>query len=187
MADDDVQLEQSGAWERANGEFLAASLRWLRAILRQRPADPSPRPVDGAAPLAVALRAGRTRRSVDAAPADQEPEGRGVADNGDVSAAAEAVRRAEAISPPPALVSLAATFGLSRFERDTLLLATAAELDPTIGRRFAEAQGNPAMTYPTLALALERPPRSAVEHRLAAADRCGSGDSSRSLSMPVNR
>ena len=44
--------------------------------------------------------------------------------------------------------------GLSRFERLVLLLAAATELDPGIAARCAEANGNPAAAYPTLALAL---------------------------------
>jgi hypothetical protein len=114
MSDQADRTGTAEAWETANGDFLAASLSWLRAVLRLEPDAPA----------------------------------------GDVASAAEAVRLAEAGAPPPALVTLAATFGLSRFERDTLLLCAAAELDPAIGRRFAEVQGNPSMTYPTLALAL---------------------------------
>ena len=73
--------------ETANNEFLAASLAWLRLLLRQAPAA-------------------------------------------EVAAAARAVDRAEAAGPVPALAGLALRLGLSRFERDTLLLCAAVEFDP---------------------------------------------------------
>jgi hypothetical protein len=55
---------------------------------------------------------------------------------------------------PAALEMLGERLGLSRFERLVLLLAAATELDPGIATRCAEANGNPAAAYPTLALAL---------------------------------
>jgi hypothetical protein len=117
------------AWEKGNGEFLSASIAWLRGRLTD--AEPAPQ-----SPLAVALGAG------------DKP---------------DPIADAERISPPPALVNLATTFGLTRFERDTLLLCSAAELDPSITAAFATAQGNPTMTYPTFALALATLPDPAWE------------------------
>ncbi|POX40257.1 AAA family ATPase [Streptomyces sp. Ru73] len=52
------------------------------------------------------------------------------------------------------LDALTACFGLSTFEREVVLLAAAAELDPTTGARCAAASGDPARTYPTFSLAL---------------------------------
>jgi hypothetical protein len=69
-----------------------------------------------------------------------------------IADAAEAVRQAEAGTPPPALRTLADRLGLSRFERDTLLLCVATELDPSIAELCAAAQGG--RPYPTFALAL---------------------------------
>ena len=152
MSDDRDHRGPGETWESANGDFLAASLTWLRAILRRELEQPTgPEASDQA--MGAARGDGRT-----AGPSHEETQASAAAEGGaaadDVASAAEAVRRAEASNPPPALVTLASTFGLSRFERDTLLLCAAAELDPAMGRRFAEAQGNPSMTYPTLALAL---------------------------------
>ena len=66
-----------------------------------------------------------------------------------------ATARADAalIDPQPALLTLAARFGLSLFERDVLLLCVAAELDPAIGALFAAVQGGAAHTLPTFGLA----------------------------------
>ncbi|MFJ3954408.1 ATP-binding protein [Streptomyces libani] len=54
----------------------------------------------------------------------------------------------------PALDALAACFGLSPFEREVVLLAAAAELDPTTGARCAAASSDPGHAYPTFSLAL---------------------------------
>ncbi|WP_409466617.1 ATP-binding protein [Amycolatopsis sp. GA6-003] len=104
-------------WEAANGRFLAASLEWLREVLRH-PGEASP---------------------------------------------TDAVEEAEASGPPPALAVLAARLGLSRFERDTLLLCAAVELDPSIAGLCAEAHGNAHMAYPTFGLALRVLPDPAWE------------------------
>jgi len=53
-----------------------------------------------------------------------------------------------------ALASLCTCFGLTPFERDVLVLAAAAELDPTMAARCADASGDARRPYPTLSLAL---------------------------------
>ena len=55
---------------------------------------------------------------------------------------------------PPALELLGEHFGLSRFERLTLLLAASTELDPSVAARCARAAADPTAAFPTLALAL---------------------------------
>ncbi|MBO3678511.1 ATP-binding protein [Streptomyces sp. NEAU-YJ-81] len=60
----------------------------------------------------------------------------------------------KAISGPATLDALVACFGLSTFERQLVLLAAAAELDPTAASRCAAASGDPTRTYPTFSLAL---------------------------------
>ncbi|MFJ9415746.1 ATP-binding protein [Streptomyces sp. NPDC101227] len=57
-------------------------------------------------------------------------------------------------TPPAALEALTSCFGLSDFERDIVLLAAAAELDPTTAPRCAAASGAPDRAYPTFSLAL---------------------------------
>jgi len=73
----------------------------------------------------------------------------------ELAAAADAVAQAEASMPaPPALTLLAETLGLSRFERNLLLLCAAAEFDGSFSALFAASQGDPGRIYPTFALAL---------------------------------
>ena len=68
---------------------------------------------------------------------------------------AEAARAATAaMDPPPALLLLAAQLGLSTFEREIVLLATAMELDTRMAALCAQAAGTPEQPYPTFALAL---------------------------------
>ncbi|MDE2502778.1 MAG: ATP-binding protein, partial [Burkholderiales bacterium] len=73
------------------------------------------------------------------------------------SAAAAARDEAARIEPPPALLMLAERLGLTPFERDTLLLAAAAEIDPGIAALYAQLQGGQRGT-PTFALALQALP-----------------------------
>ncbi len=115
-------------WLAANGQFLAASVGWVREVLRQH-AQAAP---DGAA-------------------------GKPQAPQATPDTAARALRRADDLAatvPPPALVTLGQRAALTRFEQDILLMCAAAELDPSIRGLCAAAQGNPAMTYPTFALAM---------------------------------
>ena len=71
----------------------------------------------------------------------------------EVKEAANSRQVASQVDPPPALVILAHRFGLSEFERDTLLLCAASEFDPSLAAMYGAAQSFPGRTYPTFALA----------------------------------
>jgi hypothetical protein len=67
----------------------------------------------------------------------------------------ESVRELEnSMSPPPALVMLSATFSLSPFERDILLLCAGVELDSSFARLCARAQDSQRLVHPTFSFAL---------------------------------
>ncbi len=155
------------AWEAANSRFLAASLDWLRLLLRRHiPGAHVPGVGVATAPArAVPERHGLSR--LFGRPGRPAPSVADIADDTvtaeRIATAARAVLDAETASPPPALVDLAARLGLSRFERDALLLCAATELDPSITRLYAQAQGNERMTYPTFGLALSVLPDPAWE------------------------
>ena len=55
---------------------------------------------------------------------------------------------------PPALHGIAGGFGLSDFERDTLLLCAGVELDTALASACADASGDPRGRYATFSLAL---------------------------------
>ncbi|MEU9120278.1 ATP-binding protein [Streptomyces sp. NPDC048506] len=130
----------------------------------------APTASDGAA-LAAALRSVLARLDAHVARTGRGAEGAGAAEG-----AAEGVGAAEdahgaegptpapgglpspapapARPPLPALDALTACFGLSPFEQEIVLLAAAAELDPTTGARCAAASADPGHTHPTFSLAL---------------------------------
>ncbi len=146
-------------WLEGNNRYLAASLQWLRARLQAVVRDEAVPPAAPAQPPSAATP--RTPSLLDrlrgiAPPAFATGTSLAVR-TGKPDAAPTAAERDEAAKtdPPPALVVLARNFGLSDFERDTLLLCAAAELDPAMGALYAAAQGNAGRSYPTFALALQ--------------------------------
>jgi ATPase family associated with various cellular activities (AAA) len=60
------------------------------------------------------------------------------------------------MATPPALHAIADGFGLSGFERETLLLAAGVELDTKVAQACARAHGDPARPYATFSLAMAR-------------------------------
>ena len=122
-------------WQDANNRYLSASLQWLRARLS----------------LLI----------VPEAPAHAEAEGKNALlappDKRHVQKLWTAREHASHTTndlPPPALITLAERFGLSAFERDTLLLCAAMEFDPAIARLCAQIFGRSERNYPTFSLAL---------------------------------
>jgi hypothetical protein len=145
----DTVLDDAG-WEAANAEFLAASLDWLRLVLRRHAVRRGTGTPETVGPH---RRGGLARFFEWGAEVDDRPPDRPSSRH--VERAAAAVAAAEAVTPPPALVELAIRLGLSRFERDLLLLCAAIELDPAVGFLCARLHGNDQMRYPTFGLALE--------------------------------
>jgi SpoVK/Ycf46/Vps4 family AAA+-type ATPase len=72
-----------------------------------------------------------------------------------MQSAFKAMMEAESSSPPPAIVALGQRLGLTRFERDLLLLCTLMEFDTRIPVLCARAQGDLSRPYPTFALAMD--------------------------------
>ena len=58
------------------------------------------------------------------------------------------------MASPPALDRIAEGFGLSHFERETLLLCAGVELDTTVASACASAHGDPVRRYATFSLAM---------------------------------
>jgi hypothetical protein len=155
------------AWEKANAEFLAAALAWLRLRLEQHAtAHPSVVPVPVTEPpgnVQARRRPRRRRRNADPAPASLSAVG--VADLGDpatrnrvtdaeVDDAFERMQRARDADTRPALRLLAERLGLTTFEEHLLLLCAGRDLDPSLGRSCSQANGDPSWPHPTFALAM---------------------------------
>ena len=159
-------------WALANGDYLAATLRWLRLRLELAalgpaeveppppppPAVPSPPASPPAGP--PARRRGWRRRpsavEVSAAAPSAPIAALPPVTRASLLAQAEEASReraqlGDAMSPPPALAVLAERLDLSEFERDLLVLCSAPELDPGIGELLARAAGGGA-PFPTFAL-----------------------------------
>jgi AAA+ superfamily predicted ATPase len=79
-------------------------------------------------------------------------------DEKDTHETAELESRAEELrartQPPPAIDVLSELFGLTRFERQLLLLCAGVEMDSCLAERSAEAQGRPGRTNATFGLAM---------------------------------
>lgn len=74
--------------------------------------------------------------------------------NSELGKVATSLSAAESQEPPPAAIILSRQFGLSRFERDILMLSAALELDGKTAALCAKA-ALAARPYPTFALALQ--------------------------------
>jgi hypothetical protein len=170
-------------WQAANDKYLSAAVRWARLLLEQH-AYPAPAIAVPSAPSETASPSPSAAPAVDTTPPEARPRRRskkaestasassaalaatptlpdaaatppaGSIGNAVEQAAAEMAAAEKKMSPPPALVLLSQRLGLSRFEREILLLCTALELDTRIAGLCAQVQENPARPYPTFALAL---------------------------------
>ena len=158
---------QQADWAERNDAYLAAALQWLRLRLerlaweeppRVLPSEPPSAPVTP--PTAPSLRERLLRREGAGTPGASPtaplllPPASGEVTEAQIDEAAKAMAGAAEGDPQPALIALADRFGLSRFERDTLLLCAAVELDTRVAPLCARAQDDPSRPYPTFALAL---------------------------------
>lgn len=155
-------MSDLAAWQRNNEIYLSKALKWLQLRLirlaERIPPDetwlpqlPATVASPGRGPFGWVPWKGAIHADVE--PAALAKRHKTVTDS-QIKEAAAAMEAAEAADPPPALVTLSRRFGLSRFEKEILLLCAAMELDTGIAALCARAQGNPKQTYPTFALAL---------------------------------
>src|SRR5712692_7831401 len=148
-------MSEQGSWPEGNARYLSVALAWLRLRLEryaQTAGQPQesllqasiPPQVESLDPEATGvIRTKRSTKDAGAQPSDE------LAQKAGEMATAEAQ-----MAQPPALVVLSRRLGLSRFERDVLLLCIALELDTRIAALCAHAQDDASKPYPTFALAL---------------------------------
>jgi hypothetical protein len=116
-------------WSEANQRYLMAALANVRDALARNTATVPPAGASGVSPR-------EETQSETLKPAGED-------------ACAET-----AMSPPPALETLCDLFGLSKFEREVLLMCAGVELDSKFGGVCAQANGDARRDFPTFSLAL---------------------------------
>jgi hypothetical protein len=140
-------MSEISDWQINNDAYLKAALGWLRLRLRRlaQLGRRSHEPLSGG---------GKPSENPgwEAADNDVKDDDRIVSDE-ELSEAAS-IMEYYAKDPVPATIILGRQLGLSRFERDALLLCAAMELDTRIPALCAMAQGDPGRAYPTFALML---------------------------------
>ncbi len=158
-------------WLEANDNYLAAAMGWLRARLEElggsgqvpeSAADPIPRTVEAAATrdegrslfdwLFHPVESGAGIPALPPPTSDPNPKAKKSAFA--TTPPPSSMIEAEMAANPPALLLLSRRLGLSEFERHTLLLCAAMELDTRWPALCARAQQDPNRPFPTFGLAL---------------------------------
>jgi hypothetical protein len=160
-------MSDASKWQEENARYLAAALNWVRLLLqRQAMRESSHMPPPPAAPVESTVEAEEPsllQRLFGHSAAEKTPAPTPAGlllpatDQALEEQIAEAVKTmdvAATMDPAPAPHILADRFGLSRFERNVLLLCAALELDTSIASLCNLAQGSANRPYPTFALAL---------------------------------
>ena len=135
-------------WLAQNQAYLSAAVTWLKLKLGQLAAQNHSKKQQSAA--------GRPLFSLRGNQAEADATDVKKVSDREIEQAAEALKQAANISPPPALVQLEEQhrFGLSQFEKNLLLLCLAMEMSTEVADLCAKAQGRANRPYPTFALAL---------------------------------
>lgn len=140
--------DQERAWLDNNNRHLSAALAWLRLCLTRLVENSESLVTPPGSPDNGYNWFSRGKKS------DTKklppPTSRDLAETQEE--ARQTMGKLENYTPPPALVLLNQTFGLSVFERQMLLLSIARELDAGIAGLCARAQGDPAQPWATFAL-----------------------------------
>jgi hypothetical protein len=140
-------MKKMESWLDENDRYLAIALTWLRARLEQLASSGKSNPAE----QTITKKRSRLGRLFGGEPAANNVSLR----TGTATAAVpNEMVDAESAEQLPALVLLSQRLGLSEFERYTLLLCVAMELDTRIGDLCARAQHDSTRPYPTFALAL---------------------------------
>jgi len=150
-------MSDMASWQEGNEKYLSAALAWLRKRLERLVGQEVTLTSTPSTPENGSWLQNLIRRPLNKPQADKPelPSARG---EGDGSLIAENMiedtTAVGAMDPPPALMILSQRLGLSKFERDVLLLCAAMELDTSIAGLCAQAQNDQNRMYPTFALAL---------------------------------
>lgn len=136
-------MNEHEQWLQNNDDYLRNAIRWVHLRLECR--------IESLAPVKVTAPAKKCwfKPGKSKSPPQPDQSSKAAA----ITEAAAGMAVAETANPPPALLILSQQFGLTRFERETLLLCVAMELDGATAALCAKAQDNPYKPYPTFSLA----------------------------------
>lgn len=141
--------EQATKWLEHNDRYLAAMTAWIRLRLERLAAPPiEPVREKQSSHGCWLFRCGRAspeKKQLPPPPSSPTAE--------EIEVARRQMENLQGHDPPPALVLLAASLGLSVFDRNLVALCAAMELDTRIGALCARAQGDANRAYPTFGLA----------------------------------
>jgi len=146
-----MSASDTTTWAENNQRYLTTALAWLRLRLERLAQQSHP-----LAPVATLKPEPPQRHGLFGGIHEHEHEQHQPASKPDdqIKQYATDMRSAESWDEPPALLVLGKRLGLSQFERETLLLCIAMELDTRIAILCATVQDDVNRPYPTFALAL---------------------------------
>ncbi|MDO9164090.1 MAG: ATP-binding protein [Methylococcaceae bacterium] len=135
-------MNEREQWLQSNDDYLRDAMHWVQLRLQRQ--------IDSVAPVKIPepVKNHWFKPNTDEAATQQDESAKTAV----LALAAERMASAEAVNPPPALIILSQQLGLTRFEREVLLLCVAMELDGSTAALCAKAHGKP---YPTFALAAQ--------------------------------
>lgn len=135
-------MNEREQWLQNNDDYLRDAIHWVQLRLQRQ--------IDSAAPVKIPepVKTHWFKPNTDEAATEPDASAKTAV----LALASERMAGAEAANPPPALIILSQQLGLTRFEREVLLLCVAMELDGATAALCAKAHGKP---YPTFALAAQ--------------------------------
>jgi hypothetical protein len=135
-------MNEREQWLQSNDDYLRDAMHWVQLRLQRQ--------IDSVAPVKIPepVKNHWFKPNTDEAATQQDESAKTAV----LALAAERMASAEAVNPQPALIILSQQLGLTRFEREVLLLCVAMELDGSTAALCAKAHGKP---YPTFALAAQ--------------------------------
>jgi len=137
-------MNEHEQWQQNNNDYLNNAIRWVHLRLERQ--------IKALAPDKPAAPAKKCWFKCNETEVASQPDQSAI--TAAIAIAAERMAAAEAGNRPPALLMLSQQFGLTRFERELLLLCVAMERDGAkTASLCAKAPNNAGKPYPTFALA----------------------------------
>lgn len=143
-----MNTTESNNWQDMNQRYLKAALAWLRLRLERLIQQ------EHAAPVAQQKQEHQHRGLFGGHSEERSTPVTGPKLEDQIKQCENELNAIESQEHTPALITLSQRLRLSRFERETLLLCVAMELDTHIAALCARAQDDANRPYPTFALAL---------------------------------